>query len=478
MKNLFIFLMLFSSFCVSAQEYTTKSKKAIKFYEQAKSLFWDQKYAQSELIVSKAIKLDSNFVEAFTLLSGTYALRRMGEENLRTMATCVRINGMQYPSVYYHYAVELFDNGKYDEALANYQIADNNSRILTKALHQKVKAGIENTLFAIQLKNNPVPFNPVNIGANINSEWDDYLPSFTVDESYVVITSRIPAEGRQVMNGYSGQEDFYVSKKVDGAWLPRQNVGEPINTLTNEGAQSLSANGRLLVYTACERYDSYGDCDLYYTSKTGKSWSIPKNINKPINTRYWESQPSLSADGRILYFVSNKPGGYGGMDIWFSTLNEYGEWTIPTNMGEVINTDKDESSPFIHSDGRTLYFASSGHKGMGKSDIFYSRKLPDNTWQKPTNIGYPINSHEEEQDFIVNAKADLGFFSSDRFKGEGRLDVYQFELYEAARPLPVTYAKGIIFDAETKRKLEALFEIYDLHTNELLVQSLSDPRTW
>lgn len=474
MKNIFSLLLILLLFTGNAQEYSTSNKKAIKLYTIAKESFLNFQYAEAEKALQAAIGKDSTFVEAYYLLAGTYNLRNMKEENLSILETCVRINGKTTPVVYYHLAVEQLEYGMYKEALDNFKVVKSNIQYLSRAQLGKVENGIIRSEFVINQMENPVPFVPKNMGPNINTEWDEYLPSLTADESFMIITSRIPQDGMQVMNGYSGQEDFFISENTEAGWGARKNVGPPINSKTNEGAHSMTADGKMFVFTACNRQDSYGGCDLYYSVNRGNQWSIPRNLGKPINTRYWESQPSLSADGRTLYFISNKPGGFGGMDIWVSYLDIYGEWTPPKNLGETINTDRDESSPFVHPDGQTMYFASNGMLGMGKSDVYQTRKNAENMWGEPRNLGYPINTFEDEQDLIVNAKGDKAFFSSDRLDGEGRIDIYEFPLYKDARPIPVTYVKGNIFDAKTKKKLEALFELFNVESGELIIQSFSD----
>ncbi len=211
-----------------------------------------------------------------------------------------------------------------------------------------------------------------------------------------------------------------------------------MNSNDNEGAQCISRDGRIMIFTACGRHDGLGRCDLYICQRHGDRWTKPRNMGPAINSGAWESQPSLSMDGKTLYFVSDRIGGYGGTDICMSTLKE-GAWSKPKNLGPAIITAGNESSPFIHYDNQTLYFASTGHVGMGGSDIFLARKQADGSWSTPENLGYPINTAGDESCLIVNAEGNMAYFSSDQYGGMGKQDLYCFELPPAVRPQEVVY---------------------------------------
>ncbi len=197
-------------------------------------------------------------------------------------------------------------------------------------------------------------------------------------------------------------------------------------------------------------------------------WIEPENIGQPVSSKFWESQPSLSADGMSLYFVSNRDNNY---DIWVTQLNQYGDWGKPQKLNNNINTSGYEGSVFIHPDNQTLYFSSDGLIGMGGLDIFMSRKDSTGDWGKAINLGYPINTHKDENSIVISAEGELAMFASDRADGFGGLDIYEFELYEDARPQYVTYMKGKVFDIETKKKLGARFELIDLKTSEVAIKS-------
>jgi outer membrane protein OmpA-like peptidoglycan-associated protein len=273
----------------------------------------------------------------------------------------------------------------------------------------------------------------------------------------------------------NNNEDFYKSFKQDNKWQKATYLSNNINTVGyNEGAQSISQDGRYLFFTGCNRPDGRGRCDIYIAQKRGDGWGKPVGINPPVNTSNWESQPSISADGRTLYFVSNKPGGFGGYDIWKTVLGDKG-WTEPENLGPNINTPYDEQSPFIHPDDSTLYFCSNGWPGMGNKDLFISRLDIKEKWQKPENLGYPINSSGDENGLTLTANGDYAFFSSNNLQGLGGFDIYTFEMPANVRPKMVTYVKGNVNDADTQQPLEADVEIIDLERNKIVYQDYSSP---
>ncbi|MDG2454459.1 MAG: OmpA family protein, partial [Bacteroidia bacterium] len=249
-------------------------------------------------------------------------------------------------------------------------------------------------------------------------------------------------------------EDIYFATKQGIEWGKIKNLGPPINTTENEGAFSVSADGHYIFFTACSRRGGKGQCDIWLTIDREGKWSEPLNLQEPINTTHWESQPSIASNGRVLYFASDRPGGYGGIDLWKSNFGDEG-WSKPTNLGPTINTSKDEQFPFIHSDNSTLYFSSEGHPGMGKSDLFVASLKPDGSWKTPKNLGYPINTTGYDWNMIVNRNGSTAYYSSDKMPdGKGGLDIYQFELPQELQAEKVSYVRGLVRDAKTKKPLQ------------------------
>jgi outer membrane protein OmpA-like peptidoglycan-associated protein len=248
----------------------------------------------------------------------------------------------------------------------------------------------------------------------------------------------------------------------------------------NEGTACISGDGKTLVFTRCNvGNDRKSDCDLYISFKEGGIWSVPKNMGSKINSPYWDSQPSLSADGKLLFFSSRRPGGYGEEDIWSAVADENFNWSNPINLGDIINTKGREVAPFIHPNQSTLYFASDYHMGFGNFDIFVSYKDSVN-WQTPINLGYPINTHKEESSIFISADGKKAYFS-----GETKTDLQNdaYVLYEFELPTHVgiknksTYAKGVVSDIETSAPLDAYIEVINLKNNTVESKLRSDKIT-
>lgn len=481
-----LFLMfLLISFSIQGQsKYYTKSKKAVKKFEKALTAFDQRRFDIAIKELNKAIKADKDFIEAHLLKADIYSFKDDYAKQIEAYKKVVEIKPDYYPLAFLNLADAEKNSGLYADAKQHYEMLYKfrNKPKVSKYL-KDAKKGIKSCEFAINAIDNPVPFDPKNLGENINSENDEYLPALTLDEKTLIVTVRLPLQEKNpYIDGALGSmmlhEDFFFSNKKNDVWVKVKNMGKPINTTGNEGAQSVSADGNYLFFTACDRPDGKGRCDIYYTMRHGNKWTRPANLGKPVNTSAWESQPSFSSDGRTLYFVSNRKGGFGGKDIWYSKLNENGYWDNPVNLGANVNTKGEEMSPFIHHDNQTLYFASDGHVGMGNYDLYVVRKKADGTWGKPKNLGYPINTFKDENSLIVNAKGNTAYFSSDRFDGGfGKMDLYKFELYEAARPNIVSYITGTIYDANSHTKLTARFELIDLKTSETIAEAFSDPIT-
>jgi outer membrane protein OmpA-like peptidoglycan-associated protein len=469
-----LLLSLFIPALATAQ-HTTENKKAAKSYQSAKDHFTFHRYQQAERELEKAIKADPRFVEAYYLLAGVYRGTGDIDKSLESLQRCAEINGSSYPMIFFYWGTELLELGRYQEARDKLLILKSQSQLLRANQREMLDFALRRAEFALYQIANPVPFAPTNMGSNINTENDDYHPALSADESMFVVTSNLPTQSEAFGKGF--QEDFFISFRTGGVWGPRQAFGPPINTPLNEGTLSMTADGSVFFFSACNRHDGYGSCDIYYTRRVGSNWGKPQNIGPPINTRYWEAQPSVTADGRTIYFVSNRPGGYGGADIWVSHLDQFGEWSEPRNLGPNINTAKNENNPFIHADNHTFYFCSEGHLGMGASDIYITRKNNEGEWMQPQNLGYPINTHANETGILVSAQGNKAYFASDALGGLGGMDIYEFSLHDSIRPKPVSYVTGIVHDKNTGKSLSSIIELIDIETSYLVAQSFSDPVT-
>ncbi len=469
--SLILVISIFTNSLIGQKPYKTSSEKAIRFYEAGLNNYNGQNYAAAEEYLKDAIKIDEKFQNAYLVLAEVYWEQGKYEPAVDYYNMGLLIDPTFYPMGFLNKGTLEIKIARYEEALKSFQIFLELDTSKSKYTEQ-ARRGVKQAKFAIWAMKHPVEFEPINLGPNINTKEDEYWPSLSADEKTLVFTRMVHDKD----NRRHYQEDFYFSTKTDSGWTLAMDAGYPLNTPDNEGAQSISANGKFMVYTVCNREGVIGRCDIYYSVKKGNDWTFPQNIGPPINTIYKETQPSLSADGRTIYFASDRPGTRGGLDIWMSQQNENGSWQVPVNLGDSINTPGDEQSPFIHEDGKTLYFSSNYLTGMGGYDIFVARKNENGGWNHVENLGYPINTNEDEVGLIVNAQGDKAYFSSSRNKEYGK-DLYEFTLYKKARPEEVSYLKGNVYDIISRQPLEAKFELYDLNNGSLVSESSSDPET-
>ena len=473
--TLFVAVLAFAQ--LDAQtKLSTKSKKAIKKFEAALDCY-DARNDQCALKeLEGAIKADENFIEAYLLMADIYFTYKKYEKQIELYEKAISIKPEKARKSYMNLGFAYFLIGEYQPAL------DNLKKFMKTNPKQKFIPEVEFHIacceFALDAIANPVPFEPISMGDGVNTEYNDFMPSITADESVMVTTVDEPfSKGVEYIPQGNTHEDFYISYQVDGVWTKAQNMGHPINTRGNEGAQTLSADGTIMLFAAWGRKGTIGDrCDIFYSKLESGEWTPPRNIGEPINSVHWESQPSLSSDGKTIYFLSKRPGGLGGADIWRSSLGEDGYWQEPENLGPNINTPQNESSPVIHPDNKTLYFASNGRVGLGAMDLFMAKMNKDGSFEEAQNLGYPINSFKNDEFMIVNAKGEMAYFASERPGGQRR-DIYRFELYPEARPTPVTYVKGQIYDAASKELLSAYIELVDLENGEVVNTLKSKKKT-
>jgi flagellar motor protein MotB len=449
----------------------TTSSKALKLYNEGVTSFDYLDYTKAEINFREAISVDRKFYEAYLMLGDLLANLKRYKEASSNYRAAVKIDSLYFKPLFFNLANAEMMSEDYYNALIHFNVY-----IVQAGMSEKNKTiarkNAKNCEFAITAMKNPVPFDPINVGSGINTTDDEYWPSITADGQTLMFTRQSKLTDRNGPYGVS-QEDFYISYFSDNKWQKAFNAGAPLNTRQNEGAQTLSSNGNYMFFTACDRPIGLGSCDIYFSALSGEKWSEPSNLKWPVNTTFWESQPSISADGKTLFFSSNRPGGSGGKDIWFSRENSKYQWSNPVNMGKTINTDGDEMSPFIHFDGKTLYFASDGRQGMGGFDIFMSRMNDDSTWSEPQNLGYPINTINDEMGLIIESGGQKAYFSTIRDKANGK-DIFYFSLYESVRPNSVSYLKGKVYDRATGKLLKADYELINLSTGKVTINSSTD----
>jgi outer membrane protein OmpA-like peptidoglycan-associated protein len=469
-----IFILIISSLTSGtgfSQSLHTTSNKALKIYNEGLSAYDYLDLNKAESYFKEAVSIDKNFYEAYMMLGELMAKQKRYQEAALNYKEAVKVDSLFFKPVFFNLANAELMSGDYFNALSHFKVYLAQQGMSAKNRISSEKS-VKNCEFALKAMKKPVPFNPVNVGSGINTSDDEYWPSITADGHTLMFTRQPNISNNPGFKGIV-QEDFYVSQFSDNEWQQAFNAGTPLNTMQNEGAQTLSSDGSYMFFTACNRPGGMGNCDLYFSAFNNGKWTEPANLGAPVNTNNWESTPSISADGRTLFFSSSRPGGFGGKDLWFTRLNEKNMWTEPVNLGAKINTDGDEMSPFIHFDGKTLYFASDGRIGMGGFDLFVTRLRNDSTWSEPQNLGYPINTFNDEMGLIIESGGQKAYYSSIRDKLKGK-DIFSFNLYESARPNPVSYMKGKVYDKETGRLLKADYELINLSTGKVIIKSVTD----
>ena len=461
--RIFLFLIVFAFQCGPA---VAQSRKAVKYYEKARAEASNQRFEEALAYLQKSLKASPDYMAALELTADIYQVQQKADKAIHYYQQA--LSAKEVPFLHYKLALAAYGFGRYEMALDHFQYYKQQRRAL-KSIKKKAERYIASCRFALEAMRNPVPYEPTNLGDSINTDELEYLPSLSTDGHFLVFTHR-------KTSGDKIDEDFYYSERIDGAWSAARKMEGYLNTSRNEGAQCISADGKTLFFTSCWKDDGYGSCDLYYSAHLGDGyWSQPRNLGPLVNSEHWDSQPSIAADGKTLYFISNRPGGRGDTDIWKTTLNSRGEWSKPENLGSTINTAMKEESPFMHWDNQTLYFASQGHMGMGGTDFFMSRSVADTAWTRPHNLGYPVNTSADEFSLIVAADGKTGYFASDHIDhGQGGMDLYTFQLPEESRAIEVAYVKGRVLNSLTSKGKRVSIEVADLHTGERFVETTSD----
>lgn len=315
------------------------------------------------------------------------------------------------------------------------------------------------------LMNNPIPYDPKSV-PGISTPGDEYLAIISPDGTQAYYTRRYQKKEKTMLTA-TYVEEFTRAVKQGDKWLPGETLPYPFNQGNNEGGPSVTANNNELYFTVCAPTgNGQINCDIYYSVRDEGFWTEIKPVENVNLPNAWDSQPSVTANGDALFFTSSRGGGQGGLDLWRSDRNEDGSWGTPVNLGPKINTPGDEKSPFIHSDSRTLYFASEGHLGFGGFDIFYSQERT-NDWDQPKNIGFPINSERDEVGLFVSLDGSSAYFASNELKSMGGWDIYRFDMPVSARPDEVVLLKGNLNDEFSQPVREARIEIKNLETKEI-----------
>ena len=447
-KNVFFFFLIILVACQSQQPLVTSRIPPTKTQNPA--------YETDEELILKAEQLEKRLLEEpqsndlRIQLAGIYQELELNDKALHHLEILKNIGYQEEPRLYGSLGQIYKSKGQYELALDSYR----QFRSLVNqegTTGQKIQSEIDHLNFIIETLSQKYELKLESLGTAVNTRNHEYLPQMTMDKETIIFTRR-----------FFNQEDLFQAKNISGAY--EVTPLEEINTLSNEGGHTISADGQLLILTQCQEKKGFGNCDLYRSTKTAEGkWTTPVNMGSRINSRSWDAQPSLSSDGRTLFFSSRREGGFGGSDIWYSNKRSDGQWTVPKNLGGVINGKSDDESPFFHPDGRSLYFRSKSHKGLGSFDIYKSTKR-DSGWTMPQHLGSPINSTGNDGALVVDLSGTTGYFATDIINGvrQEHLDIVKFTLPFEFRPSPMTYIKGRVTDHQTNYPVQAQIRIASL----------------
>lgn len=463
-----IFALTASGFCFSQVYYPEQVKaKAVKLYEKALDQLKDGAITEAIPLLMESISEDTGFVDAYLSLGGALGQLKRYDQAVKLYEKA-RSKDSAYFLIYnLPYSINLAGLGKFDEALKAVNAFETypklNDRSIKSAQYRKQCYAFAIS-YALEHADTKYDFLPVNLGDSVNTIHSEYYPSVTVTDSLLVYTRKYPR----------GREDFIesrINKSQFGQW---KMIEGDINMETSKGALSVSQDGEWMVFAGELSTQGHRSFDIYISYLTPEGWSEPQNMGPNINTDFYESGPTLSPDKRALYFISTQPGGYGGSDLYVSYRQANGKWGASINMGPDINSAGDEQAPFIHADNQTLYYTSNGLPGYGGSDLFILRKGMNGEWGKPENLGYPINTIENEGSLAVSSDGLTAYYASDRSDSRGGLDLYQFNLRSDIRPYRTLYVKGKVMDKKTHKPLPSSVELIDNTSNTALMKLQTD----
>jgi outer membrane protein OmpA-like peptidoglycan-associated protein len=450
----FFLLLSFLSFSRSwAQGYQPDkvNTKAITFYEQAIRQLEDERYQLGILLLKKSVQLDSNFADALLSLAGVYGQLKKYDSSILWYERVRLIDSNYFAPYGLPYSINLAGKGDFASALQAVNRFLSTPRLNDKSKRSGLyrKSCYEFALnYAKEHPDSTYTFSPENLGDSVNTNSSEYYPTVTINDSLLVFTRR---EG--------GRENFIETAFRGNGFTRWRTIPGNLNEEPKKGAISVSQDGDWLLFAAFFPDQGYRSFDIYISYATPEGWSEPENLGPAINTEFWDTAPSLSPDKSTLYFTSSRPGGFGGSDLYYSNRLANGKWSEAENMGPIINTPGDEMAPFIHADNQTLFFTSTGWPGYGGSDLFIARKNSDGKWGKPQNLGYPINTIENEGMMAVAANGITAYYSSDRSDSRGGMDLYRFTLRKDLQPFKTFYLKGKIKDQLTGKALPSVVEL-------------------
>jgi outer membrane protein OmpA-like peptidoglycan-associated protein/tetratricopeptide (TPR) repeat protein len=463
-KRLIITLCLFlCALKINAQKISTKNIEKI-----AKEYFRAEEYTQALPLYLKldSLKPDNSHINARL---GICYLHSEFRFNALPFLEKAKKSGYSRDHMDFYLGRAYHLGHQFDLAIQNYEQSLKHFNPKKEHDLQKIKAAqraIEMCQAGKELMKNPIDVNIENIGSVINSPYADYAPVISADETVLIFTSRRPGTtGGQKDETNQYFEDIYMSAKDSNSkWMPPVNMGNTINTGGHDASIGLSADGQELFV-----YKNDGNGDIYYSILNGNKWSVPKKMPASINNpKSWEPSASITPDERIFFFSSDREGGFGGRDIYVSKKLPNDQWALPMNLGPKINTPYDDDAPFIHPDGKTLYFSSKGHNSIGGFDIFTVQYISKDSIYALTNVGYPINTADDDIFFVWSADGTRAYFSSVRSSD----NIGEKDIYVLHRPKPKNVSlivlKGKMTSKESGQALAATLTVTDNETNQII----------
>lgn len=448
----------------------TVDEAAQKWLPKALKNWRTKNYREAERYLKKAVDADNEYPDALFLLGDLYVKKSQLKKASALWAKLVEVCPNYKPEVSYFLGAIFLELDRRPEAIDLFNsFLANPER--DRSYDKEVKMALEEAIIMEEIMSNPVPFDPKSM-KGLCTIQDEYLATISPDQQTIYFTRRSKKVNRRDGPGAKTRivEEFSFSQRQDdGLFEEGMPMDSPFNTSYNEGGPSITADNTELYFTVCQDLKGYKNCDIYFSQLDDMGyWSTPVSVGDHINRRdSWESQPAVSANGDMLFFSSNRKDGIGGLDLYVCKREEDGKWSAPQNLGPTVNTKKHEKTPFMHSDSETLYFTSDGHIGLGNFDIFYVKAINDSLWERPKNIGYPINSKDDDLGLFVSLDGQKAYFASNKLRKGNGWEIYEFDLPKSAQPAKVALIQGNLTNENGDPIADASLEIKNLNTKEI-----------
>ncbi len=468
MKKLFTILLLLSVqvFVVSAQNISGNYSGYVKKnFQKAYASYQAGDNNAALTFLFSIVKRDSSVTEAYLLMSDIYHSRQEYDLETGTLQAAARKAATVPDKIWLNLGSAFLNNGQYLQAKSTL-LKIKRDPAGDEKIYAKAQKLLQKTNFALKLQQDSFPISPRETAMIPDSVGESYFPRLTADDSTLIFTVKQGNASQQF------QEDFFVCHLEKDGWTSPSLLDGAINTPFNEGAHSLSPDGKWLFFTACGREDGLGRCDIYFSQRTANEWSKPVNLGSPVNSKAWESQPHISSNLKHLYFTSNRKGGKGRMDIWRARMkgldtNGVPQFSRPENLGDSINTPENEMSPFLHFDRKHFYFSSDGHPGMGGLDLFVS-KMEGNRLLPPENMGYPLNTHFNEYGLFINSPGKQAWYT---LQQKEKQSIYRYDIPFDQRPESTSYVKGTVKDRKQGTPLKS--QVLLTHLSRKITDTIS-----